>query len=233
MNVLALEHAPHRGEGIRDSFDWGTTSNTSLIMRPLYEKDIILPDIKLVDAIILSGGPMGVYELNNPQYEYIRREMVYLEEAIKRGKPILGICFGHQLLAHIFGAKVERMEEKKEIGWYDVEIADSSSPVFKNIGRSLKVFEFHNDQVIFPPSNSKVLASTNLCPIEALSYTDCPVFSVQFHPEIDESAGVEILQNFAKNIPSVERKPNSDINIRKEIFNNFVCIAQEQFTSNR
>lgn len=230
MNILGLEHAPHRGEGIENSFPWGKISDAYLTMKPVYEKDIVLPDIELVDAIILSGGPMGVYELNDPKYEYIRREMIYLEEAIRRGKPILGICFGHQLLAHIFGAKVLRMEEKKEIGWYDVQIKDSENPVFKGIKKSLKVFEFHNDQIVFPPSNSEVLACTDLCPIEALSYTDCPVFSVQFHPEIDEVAGTRILENYAKNVPYIT--PVSDINNRKEIFNNFVCIAKEQCSDN-
>ena len=77
MDILALEHAPNRGDGIQASLEL-ENEDISLAIKPLYEKDISLPSLELVDAIILSGGPMGVYELNNPEYEYIRQEMLYL-----------------------------------------------------------------------------------------------------------------------------------------------------------
>jgi len=227
MDILALEHAPHRGEGIQASLELGD-GDISLTIKPLYEKDISLSSLELVDAIILSGGPMGVYELKNPEYEYIRQEMLYLEKAIELGKPILGICFGHQLLAHIFGAEVRRVEENKEIGWFDVDITDPNNPLFKNMGTQLKVFEFHNDQILVPPSYTKILAATELCPIQALSYENHPIYSVQFHPEIDENLGAQILEKFAENVSFEDRTPKSDITKRKEIFSNFVCMAKKQ-----
>ena len=227
MDILALEHAPNRGDGIQASLEL-ENEDISLAIKPLYEKDISLPSLELVDAIILSGGPMGVYELNNPEYEYIRQEMLYLEKAIELKKPILGICFGHQLLAHIFGADVKRVEKKKEVGWFDVDITDSNSPLFKSMGTQLRVFEFHNDQILVPPSDTKVVASTELCPIQALTYDNHPIYSVQFHPEIDESLGVQILEKFAKDVSLEDRTPKSDITTRKEIFSNFVCIAKKQ-----
>ena len=74
--------------------------------------------------LIVLGGPMGVYELE--RYPFIKDELNLLERAFKKDSPVLGICLGSQLMARAAGAKVYK-GDKKEIGWYDVELTDDGA----------------------------------------------------------------------------------------------------------
>ncbi len=219
MQIVGIEHAPARADGIEEAIAKEGFSDISVEIVQIYNDPSLKP-IEEVDALILSGGPMGVYQLQDPQYDYMHKEIEYIEKAISLGKPILGICFGHQLLASIMGGEVIRNEEKREIGWFDVEILNAKSPIFMDMENPFHVFQFHNDQVSKAPVCSEVIANSPNCNIQALKYNDYPIYSVQFHPEISVTKGGEILErtNQSKSI----YLPKKNIDDRTKIFKNFL-----------
>jgi GMP synthase (glutamine-hydrolysing) len=219
MRILGIEHAPQRADGIKESIESEIQESLSVEIVGVYNEDAALKPIEELDAIVLSGGPMGVYQLSEEKYEYIKKEVEYVEEAIAKRTPILGICFGHQLLCDIFGGEVKRIEERNEIGWFDVEILDRESPLFKEVSSPLHVFQYHNDHIISPPSRTKILAQSDRCEIQALKYQDYPIYSVQFHPEIAEQKGSNIFERLGYTHIGLPEKSISD---RTKIFRNFL-----------
>ncbi|MEM2391448.1 MAG: glutamine-hydrolyzing GMP synthase [Candidatus Korarchaeota archaeon] len=146
--------------------------------------------ISEAEAIILSGGPMSVYDEDSPK---ISRDL--LESWIKRGIPILGICYGHQLLAHILGGKVEKGAQG-EYGPTYLEIV-KDSPLFNGLPRQFKVWMNHRDSVYSLPRGFHVVARTKDTPIAAFENLDLKIFGVQFHPEVEHTEnGIKILDNF-------------------------------------
>lgn len=137
-------------------------------------------------AIILSGGPSSIYEENAPK---IPRWLLDINI------PILGICYGHQLLAYMFGGKVSR--GLGEFGRTRVKILDKKD-LFMGLGDVLEVWMSHNDYVEKPPPDSEILAvSEDTGYIAAFRIKERKIFGVQFHPEvIHTERGLDILNNF-------------------------------------
>jgi GMP synthase-like glutamine amidotransferase len=126
-----------------------------------------LPNVTAFDGYILSGSDKGVYD-DAPWMDPLR---AFLLQAKDAGKPLFGICFGHQLMAEVFGGKAEKVGDA-EVGVraFDVEGTIQTGHVW------------HQDQVTEIPPNATVIGSASYCPVAALSY-DFPAMSVQFHPE--------------------------------------------------
>jgi GMP synthase (glutamine-hydrolysing) len=105
--------------------------------------------------------------------------------AAAAGVPVLGVCFGHQLVGHAFGGRVVRNPSGWEIGSFDIEVTDGDDPLFAGLASRLRVNLVHQDMVEAPPgSGLRVLARNARTPIQALAWGD-HVRGVQFHPEID------------------------------------------------
>ncbi len=139
------------------------------------------------DGIILSGGPSSVYDPDVPAADAGLLEL---------GVPILGICYGMQLIAHLEGATVAR--GKREYGRAELEVAENRE-LFDGfgVGERTQVWCSHGDHVDTPPPGYRVLASTASLPVAAFRKNDAPIFGVQFHPEVAHSArGDDILSNF-------------------------------------
>lgn len=128
-----------------------------------------LPDPADYDGYILSGSEMGVYD-DAPWMQPLREWLVRVRDA---GKPMFGICFGHQIIADTFGGKAEKTGPA-EVGVRAFDIG----------GKTRKGHVWHQDQVTEVPPGATVIGSANYCPIAALSY-DFPAMSVQFHPEYE------------------------------------------------
>ncbi len=144
-----------------------------------------------IAKIIISGGPKSVYKeppnLGTTVCEKLRDGEIRI--------PVLGICYGHQMLAHIFGGKVEK-GKSAEYGTGGIEI-DAEGELFKGIPKRLKVWVSHFDQVIKVPEGFDILAHSDICPIEAMRHSERPIFGVQFHPEVWHTEhGADILKNF-------------------------------------
>ena len=138
-------------------------------------------------GIILSGGPASVYGEGVPTVE---------RELLDYGVPILGICYGMQLLAHLEGGTVR--SGRREYGRVEVTI-DEPNELFEGfeLGEQVTVWASHGDHVDEPPAGYRTLASTSSLPVAAFGAEDRPIYGVQFHPEVAHTPrGDEIISNF-------------------------------------
>lgn len=142
------------------------------------------PSIDKYNGLIVLGGYMGVYEAD--QYTHIKTEMKLIEEALKKDVPVLGICLGAQILAHVLGSEVRKAPEK-EMGWYDIELttAGENAPLLSHFKKTEKVFQMHGDTFDIPKS-CEHLAQSKICPAQAFSYGR-KAYGLQFHLEVDEA----------------------------------------------
>lgn len=126
-----------------------------------------LPVVNAYDGYILSGSELGVYD----DADWMQPLRDWLKDAKQAGKPLFGVCFGHQIMADVFGGKAEKTGEA-EIGVRAFEIE----------GETVTGHVWHQDQVTQVPPGATVIGKADYCPVAALSY-DFPAMSVQFHPE--------------------------------------------------
>ena len=140
-------------------------------------------------AIILSGGPSSVYEPGSPQLDPAILEL---------GIPILGICYGFQVLAQSLGGKVDQTG-KREYGATDLEVG--SGGILLGAQPNVQVcWMSHGDQVVAAPKGFEVLASTKTTPVAAFESKERQIFGVQWHPEVKHSPeGQKVLTNFLYN----------------------------------
>lgn len=230
MKILAIEHAPKRADGIKETIHL-TYPDVDVTVAQIH-LGIALPNFRDFDAIIPGGGPMGVYEINKPEYQYILKEADYLKAAIDAGMPVLAICFGHQLVAHILGGEVIRDEDNREIGWFDVQQNETGqhSSLLDGVSDEFRMFQYHNDRVVRLPGNAKVLATSPNCDVQALEYEGLPVQSVQFHPEISAAQGAVIFESLRDKLSSggynvdlmIEQSNTVSEAARQKIFENFI-----------
>ena len=131
------------------------------------------------DAWIITGSPQSVYD----EEDWMLRLEVNIRDAAKCKRPILGICFGHQLIAKSFGGTVEKNPNGWELGSYSISLTEHGkySPLFKDMEDELIVYESHQDSVTVLPDGAVELAYNQKC-VQAFQLYDM-LFSVQFHPE--------------------------------------------------
>ena len=171
---------------------------TQLIARRVREERVyceIHPPLRTIDwikewgpsAIVLSGGPSSVYDDDVPTAD---------PALLRLGVPVLGICYGMQLIAHLEGGHVEY--GKREYGRADLVVAEEGG-LFEGFSQedSTTVWCSHGDHVNEPPPGYRAIAATESLPVAAFRAEDRAVFGVQFHPEVAHTVrGEEILSNF-------------------------------------
>jgi GMP synthase (glutamine-hydrolysing) len=146
-------------------------------------------------GIIFTGGPMSVYEIGAPMP---RKEIFGL------GIPILGICYGFQLVTQWFGGKIERAPQE-EYGGHVVEVI-ARHPLFAGLGRKIQVWMSHADRAASIPKGWRVLARTDPTPFCAVASPDNKILGIQFHPEVSHTQdGTRVIENFAVNICGASR----------------------------
>jgi len=140
------------------------------------------PNVDRYAGLIVLGGPMNVEDQD--RYPHLKRELVAIEAALRQDKPVLGICLGAQLLAHVLGAPVAR-HEQHEIGWYDLETttAGRQDPVLGALGDAAPVFQWHGCTFGLP-RDAHQLARTPTCEQQAFRY-GASAYGFQFHLEVD------------------------------------------------
>jgi len=142
------------------------------------------------NGIIFSGGPSSVYAKDAPKPD---------KQVFKMGKPILGICYGHQVLVDNFGGKVKRANSR-EYGRAGLVI-DDKSDLFKSLGQGINCWMSHGDAAEKVPEGFKVLAHTDNSRSAAIGNPDRRFYGIQFHPEVVHTErGTQILKNFAQEI---------------------------------
>ncbi len=139
-----------------------------------------------IKGIIFSGGPSSVYEEGAPKVS---------PEILNMDVPVLGICYGHQLIANMVGGIVEPAE-KKEYGIIYPTIVDENT-LLKRLDQKEKAWTSHADTVRELPSEFEVLAKTKNCPVAAFAHANRGIYGVQWHPEVTHTEhGDKIFQNF-------------------------------------
>lgn len=178
--VLVFRHVPHEGLG---------TLAPALRSAgfPVRVIDIArgrpaLPSPERLSALIVMGGPMGVYEKS--KHPFLRREIAYIRRAIRAQRPVLGVCLGAQLIAHALGKRVYP-NGKKEIGWYPLHrtAAARRDPLFSRFPKTATVFQWHGDTFDLP-NGGTLLATSPRCRRQAFRWGD-RVYGLQFHVEVD------------------------------------------------
>lgn len=138
-------------------------------------------------GIIFTGGPNSVYEETSPRYS---------EEIFTLGIPILGICYGCQMMAHILGGTVSNAAEKSEYGKTAVTL-DRTSALFTDLEPSETCWMSHTDFIEKVPEGFRVTGTTATCPTAAMEDAARKFFGVQFHPEVNHTPrGTEMLRKF-------------------------------------
>jgi GMP synthase-like glutamine amidotransferase len=137
-----------------------------------------LPDPGTCEAIVITGSPFGVYDSTpwmGPLRDFVRRTFA-------AGTPMVGICFGHQVIADAMGGDVRKSEKGWGVGRHTYQILEKR-PWMTDAGKSVSLSVSHQDQVITPPDGAKTLARSAHTEHAMLAYRDAPVISVQGHPE--------------------------------------------------
>ena len=169
-------------------------------------------------GIIFSGGPSSVYNSDAPIPE---------KEVFKMDLPILGICYGHQIIVNNFGGKIK--QANKEYGSSVLSI-DNDKDLLSGVGESLRAWMSHGDEAEIVPPDFEIIAHTESAKAAAIASKDRAVFGIQFHPEVVHTKqGSEILKNFvlkickAKQDWSMETFVESTVESLSKIEGNVLC----------
>ena len=142
-------------------------------------------------GIILTGGPNSCYEEDSP---------TYTKELFELGIPVLGLCYGAQLMSHVLGGKVERANVR-EYGKTEVLIDKKESKIFEGVSPKTICWMSHFDYISQIAPGFEISAHTADCPVAATENADKNLYAIQFHPEVLHTVeGTKMLYNFVRNI---------------------------------
>ncbi len=207
MNVLVIKHVDIEGPGlIEDCLREERIPYQILTLK----SGLHLPKLDPLTHIVILGGPMNVFE--EDQYPFLREEDLFIKEALQRGKSILGICLGAQLIAKALGAKVFKAPAK-EIGWYDVSLTriGSIDPFFFRLPKTFSVFQWHEDTFEIP-HHAILIATSSLVPYQAFRYGE-NAYGLQFHLEVTREMISEWMETYEQEFEGQQPPPPSKLKI--------------------
>ncbi len=150
-----------------------------------YDK-VTLEQVKEYKGVIFTGGPNSVYDESSPHYD---------PAILDVGVPILGICYGDQLMAYMAQGEISSAENSSEYGKTNVYF--ESNTLFEGLPDESVCWMSHNDFISAPPKGFKTIAHTDKCPCAAMADESRKLYGVQFHPEVTHTVyGKQILENF-------------------------------------
>lgn len=186
-----FQHVSFENLGIIES--WAHHHDFTVSSTQLYkDQSISIPEQS--DWLVVMGGPMGVYD--QEEYPWLETEKAAIAQAIDRGKVVLGICLGAQLIAQVLGAGI-RPNAYKEIGWFPVYLDSDvlAHPISDVLPSQWDAFHWHGDTFEIP-DGARLLARTSACRNQGFVYDD-RVVGMQFHLEVTRSGAAELVKNCA------------------------------------
>ncbi|KOY86375.1 hypothetical protein AD998_09655 [bacterium 336/3] len=181
MHIHCFQHVSFEGLGHIE--DWAKERNHQISYTYFFEKDFQIPSLEKIDALIVLGGYMNVYE--EEKFVWLNPEKEFIRNAIDSQKKVMGICLGSQLISSAFGCKVYA-NKQKEIGFYPISFTQDmlENPIFNHLKNENLVFHWHGDTFDLP-HQAKRIASSVAC--ENQGYiVDNQVLALQFHWEMNE-----------------------------------------------
>ncbi|MFG1298997.1 type 1 glutamine amidotransferase [Xanthobacter sp. V3C-3] len=144
-----------------------------------------IPDLAGYDALMVFGGPMDVWQ--EEEHPWLVAEKAAIHEWIASGRPYLGVCLGHQLLADALGGKVGLMP-RPEVGVTQVELTEAgrASPLFEALPPAFPTLQWHGAAVLVLPPGGTILARNDHCAIQSLQ-VGSRAFGIQYHVELTDS----------------------------------------------
>lgn len=227
MKVLIIEHAKGRAEGLSEEAErYGIEYQ---IWKPYLDESLHIP-ISEYGGLIVGGGPMGVYQLDD--YPFFKQELPLIEDAFINNIPTFGICLGAQIFAKILGCNVEKTFWRR--GYLSVEQTDASDndPLYENVKSSFPTFQYHQDEIMELPQNAVLTLTSDNCKIEGFRLTDKPVWAIQSHPEIGKEKAQTILWSAYNLNPEevsrmLEKSSDRDIEMNTRLFKNFFTYVKK------
>ncbi|KKH91830.1 amidotransferase [Methanosarcina sp. 1.H.T.1A.1] len=186
MKIHCLQHL--KNETLGNIGTWAALKGHRLTKTMLYEKPVF-PEPEEFDMLLIMGGTMSVYQ--EKEFPWLRPEKEFVKKVIDTGKPVLGSCFGAQMIAEVLGGKVTR-NRFKEIGWHRVKaLAEENLNNGRGINSELPAglfpeftaFMWHGDTFEIPPGAVRLFES-EACPNQGFIYKG-NIIGLQFHPEAD------------------------------------------------
>ena len=194
MKICALQHVPF--EGPANIENWAKEQGHG-ISKILISKAKNFPPPGEFDWLVLMGGPMNIYE--EAKYPWLQAEKKFIEQAIRNGKMVLGICLGAQLIADVLGARVSK-NAFQEIGWLPVKLTKEAqtSSIFSDFPPEFMAFHWHGDTLQIPSGAVKIAESVG-CVNQAFEY-EGRVVGLQFHLESTSESIAELIKNCGNEI---------------------------------
>jgi GMP synthase (glutamine-hydrolysing) len=157
-----------------------------------------LPRARDYQAVIMTGSPHSV----TAPTAWMREAGAWLRDAGERGTAVLGVCFGHQLLAHAYGTRVIRNPKGRELGTVEVPLsaAGRRDPLFAGLPATLTVQATHEDIVSALPASATLLAGNDACAVQAFAIGP-RIRAIQFHPEVQPAAMLALIRSRAGQLP--------------------------------
>ena len=226
---------PHAKRNFQREVDATLTiydANEGEIPPPIGHPDPVETDdgpIQSFDGVIISGSQSSVYDDNRPWIQPLSR---WVEGAIADDVPLLGVCWGHQLLAQILGGTVKG--GSYELGYVEVT-QETEDPIWTNIPNPFTVFATHSDHVVEMPPGATLLAS-NDTGVQAFRHEQ--VYTVQFHPEYDRQTATAMIHSkttLSEDEVQAALDTCTDANVEaarpaKRIFDNFLDHVESSST---
>lgn len=179
MKIHYIQHVPFEGLGLIEK--WVNENNHELSHSFMFE-GVNFPNIEDIDALIVMGGPMGVYD--EDKIDWLAPEKAFMKAFIESNKPVFGVCLGAQLIASVLGANVAP-NINKEIGYFPIQVFDNAPEVFKELNNKM-VLHWHGDRFEIP-NGALHIAKSEGCDNQGFIYNN-KVIGFQFHIEIEKPA---------------------------------------------
>ena len=147
--------------------------------------------VNACDGWLITGSRHGVYE----NLDWMLRLQDFVRELAAAEKPLIGVCFGHQIIAQALGGEVVKSDRGWGVGLHRYRL-DATLPWMQQQPREVGIYAYHQDQVTRKPPSAKVFLSSDFCPFAGLTYGDS-IISVQAHPEFGEDYELALLDAFS------------------------------------
>ncbi|MCC6214936.1 MAG: gamma-glutamyl-gamma-aminobutyrate hydrolase family protein [Polyangiaceae bacterium] len=191
--AVALQHVPFEGPArLAGAF---ARAGARLEVVRLCDGAAVPASVETGTALVVLGGPMGVSDLDDPRWPFLRAELALVEQRVRLGEPVLGVCLGAQLIAHAAGARVYpntrlgaggARERAPEVGWGEVRFPRGAHPVTRAVAEREPMFHWHGDTFDLP-AGATLFASTDSCAHQAFAIGE-RCFGLQFHCEADRDS---------------------------------------------